>query len=174
MVQNARCKTQAQNSNFCWVFCDKWDGPEMTLSKRGDYWYGDTTDDLRLEITRYSDQNGYKAKAFASSVCSCGSKIFRLESDENEGVAKRVCGTCGASHLMGDSTEHVEGAKLEDHICVCDGVKFELESAVALYDESNDVRWYYLGCRCPTCSLVGVFADWKCEGGDATAFLAKV
>jgi len=24
------------------------------------------------------------------------------------------------------------------------------------------------------CNLVGVFADWKCEAGDAAAFLAKV
>jgi hypothetical protein len=36
------------------------------------------------------------------------------------------------------------------------------------------VRWYYIACHCFECDLVGVFADWKCEAGDAAAFLAKV
>jgi len=36
------------------------------------------------------------------------------------------------------------------------------------------VRWYYIACHCVECNLVGVFADWKCEAGDAAAFLAKV
>ncbi|WP_216076289.1 hypothetical protein [Acinetobacter sp. Tr-809] len=76
--------------------------------------------------------------------------------------------------MMGDSAEYIENAKLEEHLCICDNQKFELESAVALYDGSNDVRWYYIGCLCTNCSLIGVFVDWKCEGGNATEFLARI
>ena len=57
---------------------------------------------------------------------------------------------------------------------MCDGQAFELLTGVALHADSHDVRWVYLGCRCVQCNLVGVFADWKAEAGDADAFLARV
>ena len=75
---------------------------------------------------------------------------------------------------MGDSESFAADATLEAHECVCDGEAFELSSGVALYEGSNDVRSYYIGCRCSRCDLTGVFADWKCEAGDADEFLGKV
>jgi hypothetical protein len=146
----------------------------MALSKRGDYWYGTTLEDLKAEVVRFSKGNKYEAVAFAPSQCGCGGKHFRLESDETEGVAQRTCSGCGETVLMGDSAEFVVDARLEKHFCICDSEVFELLSGVALYEGSNDVRWYYIGCRCSACSLVGVFAEWKCEGGDAAALLSKV
>jgi len=74
---------------------------------------------------------------------------------------------------MGDSDEFANDAEFERHACICDAAEFELLSGVALYEDSNDVRWYYIGCQCTHCHLVGVFADWKSEAGDADAFLAK-
>lgn len=74
---------------------------------------------------------------------------------------------------MGDSADHAADAQFDNHLCVCDAETFAITSGVALYAESNNVRWYYIGCRCRACSLIGVFADWKCEGGDADAFLAE-
>jgi hypothetical protein len=145
----------------------------MSLTKKGKFWYGTTRDDVGLEIDRYSKSNGYPARKAADSICSCSNTTFKLETDEEEGAAKRTCTTCGSEHLMGDSAEYIEGAKLERHECVCGSEVFELRSGVALYEQSNDVRWYYIGCRCTKCNLVGVFADWKCEAGDADAFLAK-
>lgn len=50
---------------------------------------------------------------------------------------------------------------------------FQIVSGVALYKGTNDVRWLYVACFCPACGLMGVYADWKCEGGDADAFLAR-
>ncbi|MGR8932875.1 MAG: hypothetical protein ACU837_00625 [Gammaproteobacteria bacterium] len=145
----------------------------MALKKKGRYWYGTTTDDVCVEIIRYSKLNGYEAVAFSESACSCGSHNFKLESDEEEGAAKRICSSCGEVILMGDSEEYATDANFYDHVCVCDGEIFELVSGVALYQGSEDVRWYYIGCRCIECSLVGVFADWKCEAGNASAFLSK-
>ena len=146
----------------------------MALKKKGRYWYGDGPEDTQAEIQRYSKANKYPATRFAASACICGHRVFGLESDEETGAARRTCTACGNVHLMGDAAEYADEAEFEGHECVCGEESFELLSGVALYAESNDVRWYYLGCRCTSCSLVGVFADWKCEGGDAGVFLAAV
>lgn len=145
----------------------------MTLRKKGRYWYGDNLDDLKTEMTNYSKAS-YEATLFAASQCPCGNHTFYLETDEDEGVAERTCEKCKTKVLMGDSAEYAADAKVDNHVCVCDNETFELLSGVALYKASQDVRWFYIGCKCTKCSLVGVFADWKCEAGDAAAFLAKV
>jgi hypothetical protein len=144
----------------------------MALRKKGKYWYGDTLDDVRTEMLRFSKLNGYVAERFAESVCTCGVRVFRLETDDEAGAARRTCTGCGNTHLMGDSAEYADEADLDFHSCVCEAEAFELLSGVALYDDSQDVRWVYLGCRCVACGLVGVFAHWKCEAGDAGEFLA--
>lgn len=144
----------------------------MTLKKKGKYWYGATREDTKVELVRYSKSNVYEAVKFNQSTCACGSDAFRLASDEEAGAARRCCAACGATQWMGDSASYAADAQLEDHECVCGRGVFQLLSGVALYEASNDVRWYYIGCRCIDCQLVGVFADWKCEAGDADAFLA--
>ena len=146
----------------------------MALTKKGRYRYGTTPEAVQAEITRYSRENTYLAQAFAMSVCDCGGHAFQLATDEDAGVAERRCEACGAEAMMGDSAEYAEEADTELHECVCGEDVFELHSGVALYDGSRDVRWYYIGCRCIKCNLVGVFADWKCEAGNADEFLAKV
>lgn len=146
----------------------------MTLKKKGKYWYGTTPADTRTEVGRYSRLNAYEAVKFAASACACNNRTFKLETDEDEGVARRTCTACGSLHLMGDGEQYADGANLEAHECVCGGEAFELLSGVALYDGSNDVRWYYIGCHRPRCQLTGVFADWKCEAGDAEAFLVNI
>ena len=144
----------------------------MALTKKGKHWYGTTPEDTQAEIRRYSRLNGYEATRFAASVCACGHRTFKFDTDEDAGVAKRTCAACGSEHLMGDGADYADEATLEGNECLCDGVAFVLVSGVGLYDDSNDVRWVYIGCRCPGCGLTGVYADWKCEAGDADAFLA--
>ena len=39
----------------------------------------------------------------------------------------------------------------------------EVTAGVLLYDDSEDVRWRYLGCRCPSCGLTACYGDWKNE-----------
>ena len=126
-------------------------------------------------MRRYSVDNVCEATRYAASAQpACGGKTFTLDTDEDAGVALRTCTACGNEHYMGDSASYADEAEPARHPCVCDGEAFELLSGVALYEDSNDVRWYYIGCRCAQCDLVGVFADWECEAGDADAFLAAV
>lgn len=44
----------------------------MSLKKRGKHQYGDSQEDIRAEILRYSLKNGYVAQHFADAVCKCG------------------------------------------------------------------------------------------------------
>ena len=70
---------------------------------------------------------------------------------------------------MGDSASYADEAEPARHPA-CATAK--LNCASPLYEDSNDVRWYYIGCRCAQCDLVGVFADGN--EADADAFLAAV
>lgn len=146
----------------------------MALTKKGEFMYGTTSGDTQAELRSYSVANRHEAVRFASSKCNCGCRTFALQTDEEAGVAIRTCTDCGQRHLMGDSADYVEEAAPEAHECVCENEVFELMSGVSVYEGTHDVRWYYIACHCVECNLVGVFADWKCEAGDAAAFLAKV
>jgi hypothetical protein len=146
----------------------------MALAKRGNHWYGDFQADIRTELLRYSEHNGYPAQHFADSECQCGSRRFRLRIDDTEGAALRVCTACGGEHLMGDSAEYVAVSELEECVCPCEGDSFEITSGVSLYQGSEDVRWLYVGCRCPACGLTACYGDWKNEFEGYRNLLSRV
>jgi hypothetical protein len=146
----------------------------MGLQKRGDYHHGDSQADIRDEVTRYSELNGYVAQHFADAECSCGGRNFRLLLDGNEGAAVRQCVACATDHPIGDSDEFLADAELEECACPCGAEKFEITVGVSLYRGSEDVKWMYLGCRCPNCGITAVYGDWKNEFEGYREFLARV
>jgi hypothetical protein len=146
----------------------------MALKKRGKHLYGDTQDDLRAEILRYSEANAYPAQHFADALCACGGKIFRLRLDDTEGAAVRCCSACQAEHPIGDSDEYLADAELKECACPCGHEEFEVTVGVALYADSEDVKWLYLGCRCPECGLTAVYGDWKNEFVGYRELLARI
>jgi hypothetical protein len=146
----------------------------MVLKKRGKHRYGDSQADIRAELLRYSKTNAYLADHFADATCKCGAKHFRLALDDNEGAAVRICISCEDEHPIGDSDEYLEDAELEECSCPCGAEELEITVGVSLYQESDDVRWLYLGCRCPKCGLIAVYGDWKNEFNGYRALLARV
>jgi hypothetical protein len=146
----------------------------MVLKKRGKYRYGDSQSDIREEMLRYSKLNDYVAHHFADAVCTCGSKVFGLWIDNDEGAAVRKCAACSSEHPIGDSDEYLEDAEIEECACPCGGEKFEITVGVSLYDDSEDVRWLYLGCRCPACGLTAMYGDWKNEFDGYQELLSRV
>ena len=146
----------------------------MTLTKRGKYSYGDSQADIRDELLRYSKANAYVAEHFADAVCKCGGILFRLGLDDNEGAAVRTCIACKADHSIGDSDEFLEEAELGECACPCGQEEFEISVGVSLYEGSEDVKWLYLGCRCPKCGLTAVYGDWKNEYIGYKELLARV
>ena len=150
------------------------EGWTMALTKRGEYRYGDTQANIRAEVLRYSKVNGYVAKYFADAICTCGAGLFRLLLDDTVGAAIRKCGGCTNEHPIGDSDEYLDEAELQECACPFGGEDFEITVGVSLYDEGDDVRWLYLGCRCPKCGLTAVYGDWKNEFNGYRELLARV
>jgi len=146
----------------------------MAIEKRGQHSYGDNQADIRTELITYSKHNAYVAEHFAEAVCVCGHKTFHLVVDDEEGAAIRICTACEEQHPIGDSKEYLEDAELEECECPCGEEAFEITAGVALYAESNDVKWLYLGCRCPACGLTACYADWKNEYEGYEKLLANI
>lgn len=146
----------------------------MALVKRGGHWHGDTQADIQDELSRYSRSNGYLAQHFADAVCRCGSGSFHLRLDETEDVAVRTCTRCGNEHPIGDSEKYLADAVLEECECPCGCGSFEITVGVSLYEDSEDVRWLYLGCRCTHCGLTACYGDWKNEFEDYLKLLGQV
>lgn len=146
----------------------------MALRKRGKHRYGDGQPDIRDEVLRYSKDNAYVAQHFADAACPCGGQVFRVLLDDEQGAAARTCIVCGDQHPIGDSEEYLDEAHLGQCACPCGGEVFEVTAGVALYEGSEDVKWLYLGFRCPACGLIAVYGDWKCEAGGFRELLARV
>jgi len=145
----------------------------MALTSRGQYQYGDSSEDARTYLRDYSKTAGYLAQQFAEPTCTCGHKTFLLALDEEQGVAVRTCNACQARHPVGDSAEYLSEAHLEECACPCGAEAFELTIGVSLYPESDAVRWVYIGARCAGCGLVGCYGDWKNEHEDYDAYLQQ-
>jgi hypothetical protein len=134
----------------------------MALVKRGQYHYGEAQSDIRTELLRYSEKNAYRVDHFADPVCKCDGKVFRLAVDEGT-AAVRICVSCGDEHPIGDSADYLDEAELGMCECPCGESSFEITVGVSLYDDSEDVRWIYIGCRCVGCGLTACYGDWKNE-----------
>lgn len=149
-------------------------GTTIALQKRGKFWYGDSQADIRDEILRYSKRNAYPAHHYADAVCKCGGRLFTLRMDDAAGAAIRKCVSCFEEHAIGDSEDYLKEAELQIYQCVCLENIFEITIGVSLYRDSEDVRWLYVGCRCPKCGLTGVYGDWKNEFNGYRELLARV
>jgi hypothetical protein len=145
----------------------------VTLHVRGRYTYGDAQEDIRAYLASHSRRN-YPTAHYADATCFCGSNLFQLYVDDKAGAAVRVCEPHQHEHPIGDSAGYLNEAQLEACVCPCGADVFEITAGVALYKESEDVRWLYLGCRCTASGLVGCFADWKNEYTDFNVFLDRI
>ena len=101
-------------------------------------------------------------------------RVFGVLLDDTAGAAARTCQACEHQHPIGDSEAYLDDAELGECACPCGSEAFEITVGVALYDDSEDVRWLYLGFRCPVCGLTAVYGDWKNEFNGYRELLAKV
>jgi hypothetical protein len=146
----------------------------MVLRRVNDQSFGDSQLDVRDELVRYSLLNGYEAEKFADCVCECGICDFGLLIDDNVGAAARICHKCDSDHGIGDSDDYIDEAEPWKCTCHCGAELFEITIGVALYEGTEDVRWLYVGCRCPKCQLTGCYGDWKNEFTGYQSLLANV
>jgi len=145
----------------------------VTLQLLGKKYYGESQADIRTFLEEYS-RNNYPTEHYADAVCFCGSNRFELLLDDVVGAAVRVCSSHAHEHPIGDSADYLDPAKLGKCQCPCGCNEFEISAGVALYRESSDVKWLYIGCRCTTCGLVACYGDWKNEFEDCNSFFDKI
>ena len=140
----------------------------MSIDTSGTWWTSDDANDIRGFLEAYSDDGGYPVSEFTLSRCTCGSIEFELDADDEEGWATRTCKACGGKHLICDSAESQDDAEPERWACVeCKGYTCNVGVGFALYKRSRDIKWLYVGCRCPRCGILGCFAGWKVGYGDS-------
>lgn len=85
-----------------------------------------------------------------------------------------TCGSCAAAGFVADSQHFLDPEILHEDArctCLCDGREFEVLVGAALYEDSRDVRWWYVGGRCVRCDVLGIYVDWKDDGSPWEASL---
>ena len=53
-------------------------------------------------------------------------------------------------------------------------VSDNLAVGFAFYQDSEDVRWLYIGLRCVACGELGVYGDWKIDYAPSKKLLDQV
>jgi hypothetical protein len=139
----------------------------MALQRRGEYWYGDSPEDIRALLDRHVE-TGDPIKVIRDVVCECGGTVFSIHLDDEYQEAAWFCRECDSQHLfhtrrVADPYEGDPEADTECCNCPCTtrgGSYFELAVGLSLYDGSDDVDWVFVACRCVACGLTGYLASW--------------
>lgn len=139
----------------------------MALRQRGQYWYGDSTADIR-EILGHPYHGVLPCTHFADVVCECGGRVFDLLIDDEYRQADFPCLSCERNYLfhLADDDGSYDGdpkADTEFRACPCDNnpnCRFEIVVGVCLSEGSDVPRQVSIGCRCTKCGLTGSYADW--------------
>lgn len=139
------------------------DGGEtlVAIDTSGKWWIGSSPQDIEEYLRAYSEDS-YLATVFRLARCQCGSEVFSLEADDDEGVARHTCVTCSSAHYICDSGEYWKEACPERFKCVeCHGTSCNVGVGFALYEDSpSAIRWLYVGERCANCGVLGCMAGW--------------
>lgn len=133
----------------------------MAIDSSGKWWIGSQPTDLHKYLKAYSEDT-YPVHRFRLATCECGSVEFRVESDDNEGTARRTCAKCRLKQFICDSGEFWEDAEPQKWKCVeCNCKAANVGVGFALYKTKKDVHWLYVGVRCSKCGVLGCVAAWK-------------
>ncbi len=133
----------------------------VAIDTSGKWWIGSSPQDIEEYLRAYSGDS-YLATVFHLARCQCGSEVFSLEADDDEGVARHTCVTCSSAHYICDSGEYWKEACPERFKCVeCHGTSCNVGVGFALYEDSpSAIRWLYVGERCANCGVLGCMAGW--------------
>jgi hypothetical protein len=145
----------------------------MAIDKSGKWWTSDQPQDVRGFLEAYSAE-GYKVDDFRLALCECGSEVFNLWADDDEGCAKRVCLSCAKDHFICDSEEYWADSQPVEWKCIeCGSTSANIGVGFSLY-EDGEIRWLYVGERCSSCGFLGCFAGWKIAYAPSKQLLSQV
>ena len=130
----------------------------MAIDKSGRWWVGSTPTDLKEYLSEYMAQ-GYGLSEFRLCQCVCGSAVFRLHADDENGVARRTCIHCKQKHYIADSEEFWEEGKPKLWKCAgCNTKEANVGVGYSLRGQEQEIYWIDIGVRCNQCGTL--VEDW--------------
>ena len=127
-------------------------------------------EEFLIETTKDS----YKMDIFRLAICNCGSVVFHYFMDDDEGVARRVCSSCGDDHYICDSKDNLEEADLVEYECTCGSSLVNIGVGFALKADKGDIKWLYTAVRCRKCGYLSWGANWKIGYGPSLQLIDEV
>ena len=133
----------------------------MPIDTSGKWWTGSMPEDID-EYLRALSSDSYPVTEFRLSRCQCEGLVFRIEAAQSEGVARRICASCGIEHLICDSAENIgERTNLRKFRCVCKGNLANVGVGYSMHEGGKAVSWLWVGHRCVKCGVLGSMVEWK-------------
>ena len=151
----------------------------MALKKKGKYWYGESVDDVWTFFVWYTRDSSPPVKHCRVAVCKCGSIVFQVEGDEEEGHYQRTCVACG-TEVVFFAKEYSRRPRPRTDLplfeCICWGDEFEVVGLTCPFSCSSPKsgHTFFLGMRCVECGCLGEYACWFPRYLDAEAYLAML
>ena len=135
----------------------------MTIDTSGKWWKGSEPDDLREYPLAFGEANSLPIDEFHLCRCPCGSQIFGLHVEQDEGVARRTCIQCQSKHWIVDSAENYEkGLRLKKFKCVtCKSNNTNVAVGFSFTADNEAIKWVFVGNRCADCGVLGSMVVWK-------------
>ena len=81
-----------------------------------------------------------------------------------------------AREFIADREEHWDDDESADYFCGCPCGAEEFAGAVGFSsrEDGQGVRWVFIGLRCLSCGLLGIYEDWKISYGPSLHLLDQV
>lgn len=147
----------------------------MTIDTSGTWWKGSGPEDLDEYLRAIAAQEiGCPLHVVRPARCACGSELFRLRADFDEGCAERICASCGVDHRICDSAEFWDEAEPRKWRCVCKRDIGNVAVGFSLREGGDDVRWILIGVRCASCGVLSSYGDWKIDDSPSLSLLDSV
>ena len=130
------------------------------IDKSGNYWVGDSADDIKEYLEAYSGNSAIDVKPI---LChSCGSNSLNMRVDCDEDVIQVKCPKCGYKKILLDCEEVWEDSN--PRLCKCpvckNGKEYNIQIGFSRR-ENGSVKWVYIGNRCINCGVLGSYLDWE-------------
>lgn len=127
------------------------------------YWTGDSPADIDEWLGEYTEIPNLKVKPV---IChQCGSDVFKIRVDQNEGAIQVTCGSCGTKKILLDGEEIWKECRPRARkCCICKESLYNVRVGFD-YRENGDVKWVYIGNRCTSCGTLGSYVDWSVDYG---------
>ncbi|MEV6069106.1 hypothetical protein AB0L82_21365 [Nocardia sp. NPDC052001] len=137
----------------------------LHMSPDGDWHIGDNPLDLDAFLHEIGAE-GYAIHETRHSLCvNCGSTVFGVSGDPDQGAIRRDCRGCGAGHFVAGCDDDWSDDHTDAVVCVCGEKDFNIAVGYSLYAERTGIRALTTAERCLSCGRIESFTGWMVRGG---------